>query len=189
MAAYETGNSFGELLKTVGSWGRPSGRGLYMFRSMIVASSTAALLGLATAVGGGLLVSSGSFGFLVGSCVGFVGASIHYYNMSLTQSLLALDEHPRLMRLHLAYNFPWLGFQHLPLPQLQQQRAAPWWRGSWVRQGHLIAAWHSAGGALDEIHDRRARALVEAAVAGDDEGFGGGRGEDKATSAGEEDSV
>ncbi|CAJ2513407.1 Uu.00g015260.m01.CDS01 [Anthostomella pinea] len=157
MAEYDVspGNNFGHLLQTIGSWGRPS-----MFRSMIVASSTAALLGLGAAVGSGILLSSGSFGFLVGSCIGFVGASIHYYNASLSQALVALEEHPRLMQLHLAYNFPWLGFQRLSRAQLH----AEWWRHSWIRQGNLIAAWQSASGALDEIHDRRTQLLVDRTV-------------------------
>ncbi|KAI1339615.1 hypothetical protein F5Y15DRAFT_383229 [Xylariaceae sp. FL0016] len=155
-----SGGNFSQLLKTVGNWGRPSGRGLYMFRSMIVASSSAALVGLAMAVGGAVFLSSGGLGFMIGSCMGFVGAAAHYYHMSLMQAFVALEDHPRIMQLHLAYNFPWMGFQRLNSEQLRRD----WWKRKWARQGNLIAAWHSASGALDEIHDRRNQLLVDDTV-------------------------
>ncbi|KAI0151911.1 hypothetical protein F4776DRAFT_599260 [Hypoxylon sp. NC0597] len=160
-AAKDVGSHVSQLLRTIGNWSRPSGHGLYMFRSMFVASSTAALVGLATAAAAGILTGSGSLGFLLGSCVGFVGGSVHYYRQCLRQALVSLDEHPSLMQLHLAYNFPWLGYQHLHRCQLRPEN----WRGaSFSRQGNLIAAWMSASGALDEIHDRKTALILEAIV-------------------------
>ncbi|KAI2464372.1 hypothetical protein F4781DRAFT_74741 [Annulohypoxylon bovei var. microspora] len=159
--ASHVGSHVSQLLRTIGNWSRPSGHGLYMFRSMFVASSTAALLGLATAAAAGILTGGGGLGFLIGSCAGFVGGSIHYYQQCLRQALVSLDEHPSLMQLHLAYNFPWQGYQHLRRSQL---RSSPWWRTSFARQGNLIAAWMSASAALDEIHDRKTALILEAIV-------------------------
>lgn len=51
------------------------------------------------------MTASGALGFVIGSCVGFVGGAVHYYQTSLAQAYLALDMHPRLMRLHLIDNF------------------------------------------------------------------------------------
>ncbi|OTB03101.1 hypothetical protein M426DRAFT_322127 [Hypoxylon sp. CI-4A] len=152
-------SNVGQLLRTIGNWSRPSGHGLFMFRSIFVASSTAALVGLASAAAAAMFTGSGSLGFLLGSCVGFVGGSIHYYRMSLAQALASLDEHPSLIQLHLAYNFPWLGYQHLPRKLM---RSELWARSSYARQGNLIAAWMSASSALDEIHDRRTSMVLEA---------------------------
>ncbi|KAI1375525.1 hypothetical protein F4677DRAFT_421549 [Hypoxylon crocopeplum] len=160
-AANNVGSHVSQLLKTIGNWSRPSGHGLYMFRSMFVSSSTAALVGLATAAVAGVLTGSGSLGFLLGSCVGFVGGSVHYYRMCLAQALVSLDEHPRLMQLHLAYNFPWLDYQHLQAHQLRSER---WRTSTYARQGNLIAAWQSASAALDEIHDRKTSLILETIV-------------------------
>ncbi|KAI0880393.1 uncharacterized protein GGS22DRAFT_85441 [Annulohypoxylon maeteangense] len=159
--ATHVGSHVSQLLRTIGNWSRPSGHGLYMFRSMFVASSTAALLGLATAAALGILTGGGGLGFLLGSCVGFVGGSIHYYQQCLRQALSSLDEHPVLMQLHLAYNFPWQGYQHLRKSQLRSEH---WWRTSFARQGNLIAAWMSASAVLDEIHDRKTALILEAIV-------------------------
>ncbi|KAI2777310.1 hypothetical protein F4815DRAFT_481653 [Daldinia loculata] len=160
-AANSVGSHVSQLLRTIGNWSRPSGHGLYMFRSMFVASSTAALVGLAAAAATGIFTGSGSIGFLLGSCAGFVGGSLHYYRMCLAQALSSLDEHPRLMQLHLAYNFPWLGYQHLRRNQL---RSKEWTRASYARQGNLVAAWLSASDALDEIHDRKTALILEAII-------------------------
>ncbi|KAI2616599.1 hypothetical protein GGR54DRAFT_233766 [Hypoxylon sp. NC1633] len=160
-AANSIGTHVSQLLRTIGNWSRPSGHGLYMFRSMFVASSTAALVGLAAAAAAGITTGSGSLGFLLGSCIGFVGASVHFYRMCLAQALAAMDEHPRLMQLHLAYNFPWLGYQHLRINQLRSEH---WGRTSYARQGNLVAAWHSASAALDEIHDRKTGLILEAII-------------------------
>ncbi|KAI1386985.1 uncharacterized protein F4822DRAFT_411821 [Hypoxylon trugodes] len=162
-AVHSVGGHVSQLLRSIGNWSRPSGHGLYMFRSMFVASSTAAFVGLAAAAVGGILTGSGSMGFLLGSCVGFAGGAVHYYRSCLQQALAAVDEHPRLMQLHLSYNFPWRGYQQLPHRLLRSER---WWRaGPYARQGNLIAAWQSASAALDEIHDRRTAVVLEAAVA------------------------
>ncbi|KAI0172041.1 hypothetical protein GGR52DRAFT_548787 [Hypoxylon sp. FL1284] len=150
-----------QLLRSIGNWGRPSGQGLYMFRSMFVASSTAALVGLSVAAAAGIVTGSGSLGFLLGSCAGFVGGSVHYYRTSLAQALASLDEHPRLMQLHLAYNFPWYGYQHMRPHQL---RSDYFRRGSYARQGNLMAAWQSASASLDEIHDRQTGLVLDAII-------------------------
>lgn len=89
---------------------------------------------------------------------------MHYYRMCLGQALASLDEHPRLMQLHLAYNFPWFGYQHMRAHQLRSEyfRAAPH-----ARQGNLIAAWQSASASLDEIHDRKTSLYLEAIIKGE----------------------
>lgn len=47
------------LLRTVGRLGRPSGRGLLMFRTLVVSSTTAAMVGLfAGYIGGAYLVTA-----------------------------------------------------------------------------------------------------------------------------------
>lgn len=90
-----------------------------------------------------------------------MGGSVHYYRMCLAQALASLDEHPRLMRLHLAYNFPWLGYQHLRGYQLRPEH---WITSTFARQGNLIAAWQSASTALDEIHDRKTSLILDIIV-------------------------
>ncbi|KAI1075084.1 hypothetical protein F5B20DRAFT_400765 [Whalleya microplaca] len=157
---FSVGSNIGNLLRTIGSWSRPSGRGLFMFRSMVVSSSIAVLLGVASAATFGFLTGSGNLGFVVGSCIGFVSASVQYYRQCLRQALVALEEHPRLIQLHLAYNFPWLGYHRLGPAQLSPE----YWRRSLARQGNLVAAWQSASGALDEIHDRKTQLLVDTIV-------------------------
>ncbi|KAK6199042.1 hypothetical protein LQW54_010170 [Pestalotiopsis sp. IQ-011] len=161
-------NGITQLLRAIGSWGAPSGRGLHMFRSLMVASSTAAILGVSLAATLGLLTGSGSAGFLVGSCVGFVGASVAYHRLALAQAVVALRENPRLLQLHLAYNFPLAGFGGGAMTKAQLE--APYWRGSFHRQMLLIAAWQSASVQLDDVHEARTRAEVERIVRG--EGWG-----------------
>ncbi|KAK9794510.1 hypothetical protein SCARD494_05580 [Seiridium cardinale] len=163
-----------QLLRAIGGWGTPSGRGLHMFRSMIVASSTAAVLGLSLAATLGLLTGSGSVGFAVGSCVGFVGASIAYHRVSLSQAIIAMRENPRLMQLHLSYNFPLQGFRYMRQSQLDEM----YWRESLHRQMLLISAWQSASSYLDEIHETRTRREIDRLVLGESRGLVLGEGDE-----------
>lgn len=117
----------------------------------------------------------------MGSCVGFVGASIAYHRLSLAQALVALREHPRLLQLHLAYNFPLAGFgsgHGLSRAQLRP----PYWRDSLHRQMFLIAAWQSASVQLDDLHEARTRAEVERIMRGESRGlleYGNDDGDEK----------
>lgn len=166
-----------------------------MFRSLMVASSTAvrfslcisqnlhnppssthllthtskAILGVSLAATLGLLTGSGSAGFLVGSCIGFVGASIAYHRLALAQAIVALRENPRLLQLHLTYNFPLAGFGRGAMTRAQLE--TPYWRGSFHRQMLLIAAWQSASVQLDDVHEARTRAEVERIVRGESRGL------------------
>lgn len=130
-------------------------------------------------------MGSGSLAFIAGSSLGFVGASVHYYQLSLRQALLALQRYPRcestypptylatelpggkmkivnmgkfpVLQLHLEHNFPCEGYDRLEGPQL----APEYWRRGLARQGNLIAAWHSASGTLEDIHDARVQLMAE----------------------------
>lgn len=128
-----------------------------------------AILGVSLAATLGLLTGSGSAGFLVGSCVGFVGASVAYHRLALAQAVVALRENPRLLQLHLAYNFPLAGFGGGAMTKAQLE--APYWRGSFHRQMLLIAAWQSASVQLDDVHEARTRAEVERIVRGEGRGL------------------
>jgi hypothetical protein len=127
-----------------------------------------AVLGLALAAAGGMLTGSGTLGFMVGSSVGFVGATVRYYQSCLRQSLVALEQHPGLMRLHLAYNFPDHHHHHHHLLHHGLAPAADmtrdYWTGDFARQGNLIAAWQSASTTIDDIFDRRTQLLVDRAI-------------------------
>lgn len=108
----------------------------------------------------GLLTGSGSIGFLVGSCIGFVGASIAYHRQSLAQAIIALRENPRLMQLHLTYTHPLKGFQTMREEQLDER----YWENSHHRQMLLISAWQSASSQLDELHEIRTRREMDRVV-------------------------
>ncbi|KAI9147137.1 hypothetical protein HJFPF1_13169 [Paramyrothecium foliicola] len=155
------GNSASQLLRAIGGWARPSGRGLHMFRSMMVASTSAALIGLGAACTAGVLGSAGTLGFLFGSCVGFIGGSIYYYRMAMMQALQALEDQPRLLQMHLVWNFPHMGFQRLSRDQLTR---GYWQNGSAIRHSVLVAAYQSASSDLEQIYERRAQLLVDKAI-------------------------
>lgn len=103
-----------------------------------------------------------------------MGASIAYHRLALAQAIVALRENPRLLQLHLAYNFPLAGFGRV---LTKAQLEAPYWRGSFHRQMLLIAAWQSASVQLDDVHEARTRAEVERIVRGESRGLSSRRGD------------
>lgn len=98
-----------------------------------------------------------------------MGASVAYHKQSLAQAIVALRENPRLMQLHLTYNFPLIGFQRMTRDQLDEE----YWRYSHHRQMLLISAWQSASSYLDEMQEIKTRREMDRIIQGDNQGFTG----------------
>jgi hypothetical protein len=111
------------MLRTVGKLGGPSGRGLIMFRTLAVASTSAAIVGICGAFAGGtssrrrfnafsdasiigLLGSGGGHFFVIGSCIGYVTSALYFYRNQIRQAFLAFDDYPELIKIHLIMQFP-----------------------------------------------------------------------------------
>lgn len=50
----------------------------------------------------GILTGAGALGFIVGSCIGFCGGTLHYYLLAKQEAFAALVRYPGLMQHHLA---------------------------------------------------------------------------------------
>ncbi|KAK4629714.1 hypothetical protein CLAFUW4_07671 [Fulvia fulva] len=78
MSDVESPSLIGQLLRTVGGWTTPNGKGLYMFRAMTFSDSCAGLSGVATAFAANVRIGPvGAVAFAIGSSVGSVMASIY----------------------------------------------------------------------------------------------------------------
>lgn len=121
-----------------------AGRGLFMFRTLIVGITSAALLETLFAIVGGMALGVGSIPFIIGASVGFQGGLWLHYNHSLLQAMVALDDFPGLLLLHLDANFP-----------LYRWRKRKWSGGfdgtrlGWLEKSMLVTAWQSAGAAVE----------------------------------------
>lgn len=121
-----------------------AGRGLFMFRSLVVGTTSAALVGTLCAIVGGMALGVGSIPFLIGASIGFHGGLWLHYNHSLLQAMVALHDFPSLLLLHLDANFP--------LYRWRQKK----WSGEldgkrlgWLERSMLVTAWQSAGAAVE----------------------------------------
>lgn len=160
--------SITSLLRNIGKFGRPSGRGLFMFRAMVRCSSSAAILGLCGGLVGGIsaqptdlqliltddsvlgvLVIGGGQMFLIGSCIGFVGAAWTFYQSQVREAFMAFDEFPELMRLHLMMNFPAMQFQHMKLDAAHRQQERSRLAETWSTRSMLASAFQTASPAID----------------------------------------
>ncbi|XHG07574.1 hypothetical protein AWENTII_010710 [Aspergillus wentii] len=142
--------ALGTMVRAVGGWTKPSGRGLYMFRSLITGSCCAALFGLCGAGLLGYTIGAGGIGFAGGSCVGFIAGTITYFMDCRRQSLLALARYPELMRLHLFINYPSRDYR-MPFANDEMDLEM---------KGMLISAWHSAATTIEEIQYDEERRIV-----------------------------
>jgi hypothetical protein len=134
-----------------------------MFRNLIVGSSTSvppplvspsslfpahlhsinplpteAILGLSAASVTSSFAGPAGLAFVIGSSIGFVGGTLHYYSLCLHSAPKALDQLPSLMRLHLRTNYPLKHWE-----QIQVNRESI--NSTWELQSCAVAAWESAG--------------------------------------------
>ncbi|KAF3359655.1 hypothetical protein VdG1_05144 [Verticillium dahliae VDG1] len=146
------------LLKVLGGWGIVGGPGLFMMRSMISGTSTAAVIGVASAMAGSVI---DAVPFMAGSSIGFAIGSFRWYHVSLLEALVQLRKHPALLRLHITSNFPWFAQLHAhDVGWLTADR----FTSSWVLS-MLAVGWLSAEPALLEIRDRHEAMLVDHYIA------------------------
>ncbi|GLA12707.1 hypothetical protein AnigIFM62618_008662 [Aspergillus niger] len=160
-APAQTVSSLGQALRAVGGLTKPSGRGLFMFQCLLAGRSSAAIIGMLGATVMGYAFMAGAVGFLGGSCIGFVPGSIGYYRTCARQSLIAFLKYPDLLRHHIAIDFGMHGVD----------KASRFWgtdmqktmcdiKSDVALQGMLVAAWHSAVPAIEEIQSQEEARLV-----------------------------
>lgn len=82
-----------------------------------------------------------------------------YYRSCLDQALLALDNHPHLLLLHLDGDYPTHRWDLGGVRALLDGR-----HNGWVRKSMLVTAWQSAGPALDEVQAQKENAIVAGIV-------------------------
>lgn len=91
-------NPISNLVKLVTqSRNTSSGPALFIFKSVVVSSTSAVIFGL----GAGLLappVVGPGFASVVGMGAGFVGGLVHRWRTDLSHAMNAMDEYPELMR-------------------------------------------------------------------------------------------
>ncbi|KAK3054716.1 hypothetical protein LTR09_004445 [Extremus antarcticus] len=125
--AEETHGSYsaiGQAIRYIGGWSQPSGRGIFMFRMMATSFTAAAFTGLGTAYATALFAGPvASIGFVIGSCVGYIASAIFYWRTAMETALIAFDDHPELLHLHLVKNYPNIGFQKLRLGDREGREA------------------------------------------------------------------
>jgi hypothetical protein len=97
------------------------------------------------------IYGAGALPFAVFAVLGFAVGATGFYRDSLRKSLLALDRHPLLLRLHLNANFPDQRFDTYTVERLQAEFRG---RGlaAWPRHSMLLASWMTATPALDVSH-------------------------------------
>ncbi|KAG7150649.1 hypothetical protein HYQ46_000401 [Verticillium longisporum] len=154
------------LLKVLGGWGivrnDPLTQYFSMMRSMISGTSTAAVIGVASAIAGSVIWGTAAIPFMVGSSMGFAIGSFRWYHVSLLEALVQLKKHPALLRLHITSNFPWVAQLHAhDVGWFTAER----FTSSWVLKSMLVVGWLSAEPALREIRDRQEAMLVDRYVA------------------------
>ncbi|KAL4888641.1 hypothetical protein BDV59DRAFT_188086 [Aspergillus ambiguus] len=154
-------SSLGQVLRAVGGLTKPSGRGLFMFQSLISGSSCAAVLGLLGASLMGYAFTAGAAGFVGGSCIGFILGTLGYFQSSYNQSLYSFMKYPDLLRHHLSTDF---GMHRVGKIDCfwdkDAENVVKVLRSDIALQGMLIAAWHSAVPAIEDIQAQKEESLV-----------------------------
>jgi hypothetical protein len=110
-----------------------------------------AITGLGTAYTTGYFLGPlAAVGFTVGSCIGYVLASLFYFRITMEQALAAFDTYPRLMMLHMASNYTTYGFEKLRM-ETEQDKVAFQRRlnGSLMLRCFLLSSYHTAAPAID----------------------------------------
>lgn len=91
-------NPLGSMIKLVTqSRNASSGPALFIFKSIVVSTTSAVIFGL----GAGLLappVLGPGFSSMLGMGAGFVGGLVHRWRTDLSHAVGAMDEYPELMR-------------------------------------------------------------------------------------------
>lgn len=87
---------------------------------------------------------TGALPFIIGAALGFGGGLAMYYRSCLGQALLALENYPHLLLLHLDANYPTHRWDMGRATTLLEGRSS-----GWVQKSMLVTAWQSAGPALD----------------------------------------
>jgi len=90
----------------------------------LLLTSQQAFTGLGTAYATALFAGPvASIGFVIGSCVGYIASAIFYWRTAMETALIAFDDHPELLHLHLVKNYPNIGFQKLRLGDREGREA------------------------------------------------------------------
>ncbi len=87
---------------------------------------------------------TGALPFIVGATLAFGGSVVMYYRSCLGQALLALQNYPHLLQLHLDANYPTHRWDKARVTAFLDGRGC-----GWVEKSMLVTAWQSAGPALD----------------------------------------
>lgn len=87
---------------------------------------------------------TGTLPFIIGATLAFGGGLAMYYRSCLDQALLALENYPHLLLLHLDANYPTHKWNMGRVTALLDGSSS-----GWVQKSMLVTAWQSAGPALD----------------------------------------
>lgn len=87
---------------------------------------------------------TGTLPFIIGAALAFGGGLAMYYRSCLGQALLALENYPHLLLLHLDANYPTHKWDMGRVTALLDES-----NSGWVQKSMLVTAWQSAGPALD----------------------------------------
>ncbi|KAF2482655.1 hypothetical protein BDY17DRAFT_298913 [Neohortaea acidophila] len=154
--------SIASLLRSVGGWVAPSGRGIFMFNMLTSNMASAALGGVTTAYLTAWVGPLAAVGFTIGSCIGFVSSAIFYWRSAQALAMKAFDDFPELMMLHLIRNYRTQGFDKIPIKTSKDRLAfRSRLQNELSLRCLLMAAWHTAAPAIEEVSSRREAALVD----------------------------
>jgi hypothetical protein len=89
-------------------------------------------------------------GFAIGSCVGYMLSTIFYWKTTMQTSLVAFDQYPELLLLHMVKNYPGDGFERVQMATLEDKEAFKVRLGKSLRlRCLLMASWHTAAGGIE----------------------------------------
>ena len=105
-------------------------------------------VGLGAATCFALFSGTAALPFVVASCVGFTIGSVGFYQDALRKAVLAVEQYPLLLRLHLHANFPHERFDKWDIARMKEafvrERG-----GDWRLRSMLVVGWTTATPALD----------------------------------------
>ncbi|KAJ4359770.1 uncharacterized protein N0V89_000326 [Didymosphaeria variabile] len=111
----------------------------------------------------------GSIAFAIGSSVGWIAAAIYGWRTSVAHSLIAFDNYPKLMLMHMIRSFRLMGLERVKLDSPEEVAR---FRSRLVNEimykSMLVGAYETAAPLIDEIEARR-EAKVIAELAGEEE--------------------
>ncbi|KAL5377802.1 hypothetical protein DPSP01_009580 [Paraphaeosphaeria sporulosa] len=168
MADEQTPSLVGQLLRAVGGWTTPSGKGLFMFRMMTFGASCAGICGVSAAFLSSVFYGPiGSIAFAIGSSIGWIAAAIYGWRTSVAHSLIAYDQYPKLMLIHMTRSFRLMGLERVKLDSPEDVANFRYRLVNDLRyKSMLVGAYETAAPLIDEIEARR-EAKVIAELAGE----------------------